>query len=193
MQILDRMITPGQPLSGNRQRFTNSMLKAMIVPLVIEQVLQLIVGLADTMMVSYAGEAIVAGVGLDTMVYTIFIYLFTAITAGGSVVAAQYLGSGKRDRGNLAASQIFHLSGLISLISMVLMLLFGSALLERMYPAAESETMEACKIYMRIVALSFPANAVYSAGVAVYRTMGYIDFLVSENQYSENRTYYICS
>ena len=106
MQILDRMITPGQPLSGNRQRFTNSMLKAMIVPLVIEQVLQLIVGLADTMMVSYAGEAIVAGVGLDTMVYTIFIYLFTAITAGGSVVAAQYLGSGKRDRGNLAASQI---------------------------------------------------------------------------------------
>ena len=84
MQIIERIINPGQELSGNRQLFTNSMLKAMIVPLVIEQVLQLIVGLADTMMVSYAGEAIVAGVGLDTMIYTIFIYLFTAITAGGS-------------------------------------------------------------------------------------------------------------
>ena len=172
MQIIERIINPGQELSGNRQLFTNSMLKAMIVPLVIEQVLQLIVGLADTMMVSYAGEAIVAGVGLDTMIYTIFIYLFTAITAGGSVVVAQYIGRGDRKNGNLAASQIFHLSGLISLISMIIMLLFGSALLKRMYPATEPETMEACRIYMRIVALSFPANAIYSAGAALYRTMG---------------------
>ena len=172
MSIIQGLIEPRQQIDEERKRFSDAALKAMIVPLVAEQLLQMVVGLADTMMVSYAGEAVVAGVGLDTMIYTIFIYLFTAISAGGSVVVAQYIGSRDRQRGNLAASQIFHLAGVVSLACMALMLLFGGWLLERMYPATEPETMAACKTYMWIVALSFPANALYNAGSAIYRTMG---------------------
>lgn len=172
MSIIRVLIEPKQQIDEERKRFSDAALKAMIVPLVAEQLLQMVVGLADTMMVSYAGEAVVAGVDLDTMIYTIFIYLFTAISAGGSVVVAQYIGSRDRQRGNLAASQIFHLAGVVSLACMALMLLFGGWLLERMYPATEPETMAACKTYMWIVALSFPANALYNAGSAIYRTMG---------------------
>ena len=172
MGYFKSLIEPRQQLGNERKTFTDSMLKAMIIPLVVEQLLQMVVGLADTMMVSYAGEAVVAGVGLDTMIYTIFIYLFTAISAGGSVVVAQYIGSKDEKNGNLAASQIFHLAGLVSLVCMTLMLFFGSALLELMYPTTEPETMEACKTYMWIVSLSFPANAIYNAGAAIYRTMG---------------------
>ena len=170
--IVQRLIEPRPRLPEDRQLFTDSKLKSMIFPLLIEQLLQMVVGLADTMMVSYAGEAVVAGVGLDAMIYTIFIYLFTAVSAGGSVVVAQYIGSKDRENGNLAASQIFHLAGILSLLCMGLMLLFGSALLELMYPSTEELTMDACKTYMWIVSLSFPANAVYSAGAALYRTMG---------------------
>ncbi|MBO6047244.1 MAG: MATE family efflux transporter [Erysipelotrichaceae bacterium] len=172
MNLFQRMIEPKQQITHTQKLFTDSMLKAMIIPLVIEQLLQMVVGLVDTMMVSYAGEAVVAGVGLDTMIYTIFIYLFTAISAGGSVVVAQYIGSKDRDNSNLSASQIFHLAGVVSLFCMVIMLLFGSALLEFMYPSTEAATMAACKTYMWIVSLSFPANAIYNAGAAVYRTMG---------------------
>ena len=172
MKIFYSLIEPKQQIPDERRLFTNSMLKAMIVPLLIEQLLQMIVGLADTMMVSHAGEAVVAGVGLDTMIYTIFIYLFTAISAGGSVVVAQYIGSKDRENGNLAASQIFYLSGVLSLFCTVVMLLFGSGLLHLMYPSTELETMAACETYMWIVSLSFPANAVYNAGAALYRTMG---------------------
>ncbi len=172
MGFIQRLIEPKQRIREEQKRFPDSMLKAMIIPLVAEQLLQMVVGLADTMMVSYAGEAVVAGVGLDTMIYTIFIYLFTAVSAGGAVVVAQYLGRRDREKGNLAASQIFHLAGVVSLVCMVLMLLFGSALLERMYPSTEAATMAACKTYLWIVALSFPANAIYNAGAAILRTMG---------------------
>ena len=175
MNIIERLIEPRQQIDERRKRFSNDMLKAMIVPLVVEQLLQMVVGLADTMMVSYAGETVVAGVGLDTMIYTIFIYLFTAVSAGGSVGVAQYIGSRDRQGGNLAASQIFFLAGVVSLVCMALMLLFGAWLLERMYPATEPGTMAACKTYMWIVALSFPANALYNAGSAIYRTMGKTD------------------
>ena len=172
MQGILRWIEPKRALPNDRQIFSNAALKAMIVPLVIEQVLQMAVGLADTMMVSYAGEAVVAGVGLDTMVYTVFIYLFTAVSAGGAVVVSQYIGSGNRENAEAAASQIFRIAGLLSLACMMLMLFFGSSLLQAMYPETEAATMEACKTYMRIAALSFPANAVYNAGAALYRSMG---------------------
>ena len=169
---LERIIEPKEYLPIERQLFSNEMLKAMIIPLLIEQLLQMIVGLADTMMVSYAGEAVVAGVGLDTMIYTIFIYLFTAIAAGGSVVVSQYIGSKERSNANLAASQIYTISAVTSLVSMVLMLLFGSSLLLKMYPDTEPLTMDACRTYMWIVSISFPANALYNAGCAIYRSMG---------------------
>ena len=170
--VLNRFINPQPVLPEQRQLFSDQALKAMIIPLLIEQLLQMVVGLADTMMVSYAGEAVVAGVGLDTMVYTIFIYLFTAVSAGGAVVVSQYIGSRERKQADLAASQIFHLAGVISLVCMALMLCFGSALLQAMYPSTEPATMEACKTYMWIVSLSFPANALYNAGAAIYRSMG---------------------
>ena len=172
MTVFSALIEPHPALPADRQLFSNGQLRKMIVPLLIEQLLQMVVGLADTMMVSYAGEAVVAGVGLDTMVYTIFIYLFTAVSAGGAVVVSQYIGSSGRKNADLAASQIFHIAGVLSMVCMALMLLFGSALLEAMYPSTEAATMAACKTYMWIVALSFPANAVYNAGAAVYRSMG---------------------
>ena len=48
----------------------------MIVPLFFEQLLAMLVGIADTLMVSYAGEAAVSGVSLVNMLNTFFIYLF---------------------------------------------------------------------------------------------------------------------
>ena len=44
--------------------FSNKQLKDMILPLLMEQFLLMLVGLADTMVVSYAGEAAVSGVSL---------------------------------------------------------------------------------------------------------------------------------
>ncbi len=172
MQRLKSLIEPRPPLPVPRQYFSNRTLKAMILPLLVEQVLQMAVGLADTMMVSYAGEAVVAGVGLDTMIHSVFLYLFSAIAAGGSVVVSQYLGSRDRKNACLAASQIVCIAALTALLCMGAMLLFAPSLLRLMYPATEEAAMDAAQIYMRIASLSFPANAVYNAGAAVYRTMG---------------------
>ena len=170
--MLTTFIDPKPVLPRSRQLFTNTMLKAMIVPLLIEQLLQMVVGIADTLMVSYAGEATVSGVSLDTMVYTIFIYLFTAIATGGAVIVSQYLGSGSKDGADQAAGQIYRLAGIVSLFCMALMLLLGRAVLSLLYPSVEPEVMAACRTYLWIVTLSFPANAVYNAGAALYRSMG---------------------
>lgn len=172
MKGISRLIEPKNTLPKARQIFSNKALKAMIIPLLIEQLLQMVVGIADTLMVSYAGEATVSGVSLDTMVYTIFIYLFTAVATGGAVVVSQYLGSGDKKNADLAASQIYHMAGIVSLVCMVLMLVIGRSILSLLYPSVEPEVMEACRTYLWIVTLSFPANALYNAGAALYRSMG---------------------
>lgn len=172
MAFLSRIIDPRPVLPQKRQLFSNQALKAMIIPLMIEQLLQLIVGIADTMMVSYAGEATVSGVSLDTMLYTIFIYLFTAVATGGAVIVSQYIGSGDRDRTDRSAAQIYRIAIITSVACAALVLLFGRAMLNLLYPSVEPEVMEACRTYLWIVALSFPANAVYNAGAALYRSMG---------------------
>ena len=74
--------------------FTNKDLKNLIAPLFLEQLLVLLVGIADTFIVSYAGEAAVSGVSLVNSFSTIFIYLFTALASGGAVVISQYIGRG---------------------------------------------------------------------------------------------------
>ena len=53
--------------------FTNQDLKRLILPLIVEQILAVSVGMVDTMMVSNAGEAATSGVSLVDMVNTLFI------------------------------------------------------------------------------------------------------------------------
>ena len=48
--------------------FSNQALKKLLIPLVIEQILAMLVGMTDTLMVSSAGEAAVSGVALVDMV-----------------------------------------------------------------------------------------------------------------------------
>ena len=172
MDLISRIIEPKQQLDESRKRFSNNDLRKMIVPLVIEQLLLMVVGLADTMMVSHAGEATVSGVSLDTMIYTIFILIFSSLGAGGGVIVAQYIGRKDRENGDLAASQIFHIAFLISISLMVLLLLLGNSVLHLLYPSVDPAVMSACRTYLWIVTLSFPANAIYNAGTALHRAMG---------------------
>lgn len=72
-RLSDR-INPKPIPAEERRIFSDKALKAMIVPLMAEQLLQLVVGIADTMMVSHAGEAAVSGVSLDTMIYRICVF-----------------------------------------------------------------------------------------------------------------------
>ena len=83
--LVARIIEPKFRLEESRKPFSNHDIQKMIVPLLLEQLLVMLVGVADTFMVSFAGGAAVSGVSLVNMFNTVFIYLFTALAAGGAV------------------------------------------------------------------------------------------------------------
>lgn len=84
--------------------FTNKDLKDLIIPLFLEQLLTIFVGLADTFVISFVGEAAVSGVSLVNSFNTIFIFLFTALASGGAGIVSQYIGSKKMAEAGETAS-----------------------------------------------------------------------------------------
>lgn len=152
--------------------FSNQALLQMIVPLFFEQLLVMFVGIADTLVVSYAGEAAVSGVSLVNQFNTIFIYLFTALASGGAVVISQYIGKGATEDASEAAGQLLLFSTVFSLVMSVFILLGNVDILRLMFGSVEEDVMAACITYLRISAYSYPALAIYNAGAALIRSMG---------------------
>ncbi len=152
--------------------FSNKGLKAMIVPLFLEQLLVMLVGMADTLVVSYAGEAAVSGVSLVNQFNTIFIYLFTALASGGAVVISQYIGRKANDDAGESASQLLLFSAVFSALITVLVLVGNERMLRLMFGKVEDSVMQACITYLRISAYSYPALAVYNSGAALFRSIG---------------------
>ena len=96
--------------------FTNHDLKDLILPLFIEQFLLSLVGIVDTLVVSYAGEAEVSGVSLVNSFNTVFIFLSTALATGGAVIINQYIGLGEKGLAGRSASQLLTFSFVSSML-----------------------------------------------------------------------------
>ena len=170
-----RLIEPKNSIDSGQKLFSDAALMKMIIPLFFEQLLTMTVGIADTFMISYAGDAAVSGVSLVNMFVTIFIYLFTALAAGGAVVVSQYIGSGNRENADCSAGQLLTSATIISIVLMGATLFWNHQLLQFLFRQIEPDVMDACVIYLRITAFSFPALAVYNAGAALCRSTGRTD------------------
>ncbi len=94
--------------------FDRKRLVRLIVPLIVEQVLAVTVGMADMVMVSGAGETAVSGISLVNTICVLLIVIFTLMASGGSVVGAQFLGSGDKKTACHAAEQLVMICGLIA-------------------------------------------------------------------------------
>lgn len=171
-KLLYRLTEPAGTIPVERKIFSDHTLKLLILPLFFEQLLEVLVGVSDTFMVSYAGEAAVSGVSLVNMFNTVFLYLFSALAAGGAVVVSQYIGSRDRKNGSLAAGQLVMTAAVFSAAAMAVCLILNRQLLRLLFGEVDRDVMEACVTYLQISAYSYPAIAIYNAGASIYRSMG---------------------
>lgn len=156
----------------NKPIFTNHQLITLLWPLIIEQALEVLVGMADTMMVSSAGEAAISGVSLVDMINQLIITVFAALATGGAVVTSQYLGARKPEEATRSAGQLVTLSALLGTGIAAFCLVLRTPLLRLFFGSITDDVMTAALIYFTITALSFPFLALYNAGAAIFRSTG---------------------
>ena len=152
--------------------FSNKRLFKLIIPLVIEQGLTILVGMADGVMVSSVGEAAISGVSLVDMINAVILVLFAALATGGSVVTSQFLGAKDQEKAQRSVGQLVMMALALGVITMVPCILFDRALMDLCFGAIAPDVMEAGLKYLRITAVSFPFIALYNAGAAIFRSSG---------------------
>lgn len=161
--------------------FDRKMLIKLIVPMVIEQLLSVMVGMFDMIMVSGSGEEAVSGISLVNQINVLLIMVFAALSSGGAVVVSQYLGSGDKEKSCKAADQMTMITTLIATMIMIFALIFNKILLRLIFGSVDPLVMQNAVTYFYIIAISFPFLAVYDAGTAIFRVMGnsYIAMITS--------------
>lgn len=125
--------------------YTDEALRKLIIPLVLEQLLALLVGMADTVMVSGVGEAAVSGVSLVDTVNVLVINVFVAFGTGGAVVAGHFLGQKNPERAGRAAWQTTMFSALTALLVTILFVGFHDKLLRLMFGQVEGKRNGKCQ------------------------------------------------
>lgn len=147
-------------------------LTLLILPLFVEQLLTITVGIADSIMIAQVGEAAVSAVSLVDAVMMLVSNLFAALATGGAVVAGQYLGRQQPENARYASNQLILATCVMGAAIAAALLLLEPFLLHVVFGRITAEVAAHCRIYLRITACSVPFIGLYSAGAALFRAMG---------------------
>jgi putative MATE family efflux protein len=152
--------------------FSNRSLIKLILPLMIEQLLVVLVGLADSIMVASVGESAVSAVSLVDSINILLINIFAAFATGGAVVVGQFIGQNRTDKACKAGEQLIVFVTFISIIIMVIMYFGRGFIVSVIFGQIEPDVATYANTYMIIVFASIPFIAIYNSAAAIFRAMG---------------------
>ena len=138
-------------IDKSRLLFSNHDLKVLLIPLMVEQLLNSLMGTIDTIMVSNVGSAAISAVSLVDSINVLVRQVFAALAAGGTIVCSQYLGKKDSDASNRAAQQVFLSMAVIATALMVVCILFRHPLLRVIFGDVEQDVMNNSQIYFLII------------------------------------------
>lgn len=152
--------------------FSRKDLFRLLGPLIVEQVLAVLVGMVDVVMVAAVSEAAVSGVALVDSISILIIQLLAALATGGAVICSQYMGKKKAAVACEAAGQLMLITVVCSLVFAGIAVVANQHLLSLIFGSVDDSVMKNANIYFRITALSYPFIALYNSCAALYRSMG---------------------
>lgn len=171
MKLYDRT-----KIDWNNLLFDKKQLFGLILPIVIEQLLNSLMGMMDTMMVSTVGSTAISAVALVDSINNLVIQIFSAMAAGAAIICSQFIGSGDNEESSQTARQVVLTVFVIAVSISAVCLLGGERLLLLIFGSVEDTVMRNARSYFLITALSYPFLALFSAGAAFYRASGNAKF-----------------
>ncbi len=152
--------------------FTKKDLRKIYYPLLLETLLSVTVGIADTIMVAQAGEASVSGVSCFNTIQNFLIALFSAFGTGGSVIVSQLIGMENEKRARFASKELLYLALFVSLVVGGVFFIFKEQVLSLIYGNVEADVFKAALDYSIPIIISMPFMALTSSLTAIFRAQG---------------------
>lgn len=152
--------------------FSNRDLRKLLIPLVLEQMLSGLMGIADTMMVTRVGDTAISAVSCVDAINTLVLYLLAALATGGTIICSQYLGRRDRENAALAGQQVYLVALCLSLALSGFCLFFRRGLLSLIFGRVEQAIMDQALVYFLITAVGYPFLALQQTSAAQFRAGG---------------------
>ena len=151
--------------------FSNRALVNLTVPIALNSLMAIFMGMADSIMVSSAGAAAVSAVSLVDAINNVFTTAFDSIPIGGSVVTSQYIGARQYDKAKQSIRQILYSGVVLATLCMVILLCFRKQVLNLIYGTIEQDVFDNAVTYFTLTLISFPFLVVGCTSTATLRAM----------------------
>lgn len=167
-----RKLYDKEKIDFNNLLYPNRAMFLLLVPIVVEQLLNSFMGMADTMMVSNVGSEAISAVSLVDSINNLVIQMFAAMASGAAIICSQYLGHRDKEGSNKAARQVLLTVLAISVSLTLIGLLLRKPLLRLIFGQIEPGVMDKAMSYFLVTILSYPFLALFNAGAAFFRAGG---------------------
>jgi len=142
---------------------------AIYVPVFVDTAFIVLMALLNTAMISSSGVEAIGAVNMVDSLNLFIVSLFIALSTGGTVMVAQYKGSGHAGMMNRTAGQAVILVTLAAAVVCVLVIAFHGPILRLLFGAAEPAVMDNAVIYLVGSALTFPLFGLFQGIAGVLR------------------------
>ena len=172
----------GQPKAIYNIKEINKKIFSMILPITIENILQMIAGIVSMGMVGRIDILAVSALGISMRITQVVWGLFKGIATGATVFVAQYYGAGEHKK-MLTVIQQTMLSTIAVVALLEVLILIGAPALRIFNP--DAELMQQAVVYLRLVSLGLPFLAMMLVIGGVLQGMGnartpmlYFDYII---------------
>ena len=145
---------------------------AMLLPLILDSFFVMAIGMLTTAMISSSSQESVSAVSLIGPLNMMIYAVYNAISAGGTVIVAQYKGSGEEEKMKQAAGQLLIATPLSAIIGSAILIIFSKPIIQFLFQGVGEAVMLKAEQYLIGMSISSVFLAVYMGGFSVFRGLG---------------------
>ncbi|MCR8644601.1 MATE family efflux transporter [Paenibacillus sp. N1-5-1-14] len=145
---------------------------SIIFPVFVDQAFIILMSLVNTAMISSSGVAAVSAVSMVDSFNFFLINVFIAVATGGTVIVAQYKGSGNHDMVSKAAAQAISAVTILSVVISTIVIILHTPTLNLLFGRADADVFANARIFLIGSCISFPFIAIFQAVTGALRGVG---------------------
>lgn len=145
---------------------------SMFIPIMLDQFFINFISVLTTSMISASSQESVSAVSLVSPVYMMIFAIFNAVSAGGTVIVAQYKGKGDNEKMRTAAGQVVLATTSVAIVCCAILVTCAGPLVNIMFGSADPGVIEKAQDYMVGVGISLIFHSFYMGAFAVFRGVG---------------------
>ncbi len=145
---------------------------SLFIPILIDQLFVIGLNLVNTAMVSSYGVAAISAVNMVDSLNIFLMQVFIALATGGTVVVAQYKGSGNDAMVSRSGASSVTIVSLVALVIGSIVVAFHNPILHLLFGTAEPDVMDNARTYLIGSGISFGGAGIVQAVCGVLRGTG---------------------